>query len=109
MTHIVLLLNALLTVLLLTALGYMLFLIFYGLKRREEDRYFHSDPEFLTLILRRMIDTVEQTGDWEKLEAMRYHVRVSLRTLDKLRHDVSNQSLRASKRSYESKMSSKSL
>ncbi len=40
-------------------------------------------------------------GTWDRVEFMRDEVRQALRTLDDMRHDRSNEGLRASKRQLE--------
>ncbi|WP_215849548.1 hypothetical protein [Acidithiobacillus ferriphilus] len=93
--------NYILSILLMTAIAYNFYLIFHGLKRNRRIGRFISNPESLTYILQYMTHTVEKDGDWAKLEAMRNDVRRSLRDIDNLRHDVSNKSLRDSKKTLE--------
>jgi hypothetical protein len=100
--------NYILSVLLVAAIAYNFYLIFHGLKRNKSIDRFVSNPESLTCILQYMIHTVDKDGDWAKLETMRNDVRRSLRNLDNLRHDVSNKSLRDSKKACSTLESSKS-
>ena len=93
--------NYILTILLVAAIAYNFYLLFHGLKRNRRIDRFISNPESLTYILQYMTHTVEEDGDWAKLEAMRNDVRSSLRDIDNLRHDVSNKSLRDSKKTLE--------
>ncbi len=102
MNHILLLVNITWSALLGAAFAYMVYLIFRWLKCKLAEYDFYSNPESLTHILQCMIHTVDKDGDWKQLETMRGDVRVALRNLDKLRHDVSNKPLRESKRSSNS-------
>ena len=58
-------------------------------------------PENLRFILNGMLLTVQIEGQWDRLEFMRDEIRQALRTLDDMRHDCSNEGLRASKRQIE--------
>lgn len=48
-----------------------------------------------------MLRTVQSEGQWDRVEFMRNEVRQALRMLDDMRHDRSNEGLRASKRQLE--------
>lgn len=58
-------------------------------------------PHNLKRILKGMLRTVEADASWGDLEHMREEVRQALRTLDRVRHDRSNEALRASKQRFE--------
>lgn len=58
-------------------------------------------PHNLRHILKGMLRTVEAEGAWWQLEHMRDEVRQALRMLDHMRHDLSNEALRASKQERE--------
>ncbi|MBU2851164.1 MULTISPECIES: hypothetical protein [Acidithiobacillus] len=89
--------NYILSAFLVAAIIYDVYLIYHRLKSNRSVARLISDPEALTYVLQTMIHTVEKDGDWVKLETMRSDVRMALRNLDELRHDVSNKSLRDSK------------
>ncbi len=71
--------------------------LFRTIARSISDSKVIANPDILSYILQNMVHTVEKDGDWKKMETMRADVRGALRDLDKLRHNVSNKSLRDSK------------
>lgn len=87
----------------LTAVLILAILLFaaaiYRLERARASYEIESvRPHNLRHILKGMLRTVEAEGAWWQLEHMRDEVRRALRTLDGMRHDLSNEALRASKR-----------
>lgn len=52
-------------------------------------------PENLRFILKDMLRTVQAESKWDRVEFMRDEVRQALRTLDDMRHNRSNEGLRA--------------
>lgn len=93
--------NYVLTVVLLLAI----LLFASGIYRLERARTSYElesvRPHNLKHVLKGMLRTVEAEGSWVDLEYMRNEVRRALRTLDGMRHDRSNEALRASKQRYE--------
>ncbi|HHH9566543.1 TPA: hypothetical protein ACP33B_004651 [Pseudomonas aeruginosa] len=85
----------------------LLAIIFFasGIYRLERTRAAYEAstgrPENLRFILKDMLRTVQTEGQWDRLEFMRDEVRRALRTLDDMRHDRSDEALRASKRQLE--------
>ncbi|EPC1590136.1 hypothetical protein ACRXAM_004771 [Escherichia coli] len=84
---------------------FAILLLAFGIYRLERARADYEAwtrrPENLPFILKNMLRTVRAEGRWDCLELMRGEVRQALRTLDSMRHDRSNESLRASKRQLE--------
>lgn len=95
--------NYVLTVVLLLAI--LLFASgIYRLERARTSYDLESErPHNLKHVLKGMLRTVEAEGSWSDLEYMRNEVRLALRTLDGMRHDRSNEALRASKRQLEAR------
>jgi len=95
--------NFVLTVVLLLAI----FFFISGIYRLERARASYDiesvRPHNLKHILKGMLRTVEAEGAWGHLEHMRDEVRQALRTLDAIRHDRSNEALRASKQQIEAR------
>ncbi|WP_241164074.1 hypothetical protein [Serratia marcescens] len=90
----------------LTAVLLLAILLFasgiYRLERTRADYEASTGrPENLRFILKDMLRTVQTEGTWDRVEFMRDEVRQALRTLDDMRHDRSNEGLRASKRQLE--------
>jgi hypothetical protein len=93
--------NYVLTVVLLLAI----LLFASGIYRLERTRAAYEAstgrPENLRFILKDMLRTVQTEGQWDRVECMRNEIRQALRTLDCMRHDRGNDSLRASKQRLE--------
>ena len=83
----------------------VIFLFASGIYRLERARKSFGtntmSPEHLPFILKGMVRTVQAEGDWGRVEFMRDEVRKALQTLDRLRHDPTNEILRASKKRRE--------
>lgn len=92
--------NYLLTIALLLAI----LLFVSGIYRMERARADYKSstgrPENLQFILTDMLRTVQSEGQWDRVEFMRGEVRQALRALDDMRHDQSNEAVRA-KRQHE--------
>lgn len=82
----------------LATLCTFLFIAVYKLARERERTWSDKDnPARFGVLTQAMTRRVQREGDWEALEHMRYQVRVALRDLNRLRHDPSQQNIRASK------------
>ncbi|AIV73596.1 hypothetical protein X994_6634 (plasmid) [Burkholderia pseudomallei] len=93
--------------LLMAALFFAILLLAFCIYRLERSRADYEAwthrPENLPFILKNMLRTVRVEGRWDCLEIMRGDVRQALRTLNDMRHDRSNENLRASKRQLEAR------
>jgi hypothetical protein len=93
--------NYALTVVLLLAILFFASGIYRLERTRADYKSSTGRPENLRFILNDMLRTVEAESQWERLELMRDEVRKTLRTLDGMRHDQSNEALRYSKQQLE--------
>ena len=99
--------NCTLSILLVVAILMITYMVYLIKRYVKSTKDMIHRPENFIWILKLMMQTVEREGEWAQLEAMRNHVRVALRDLDKLRHDVGNKSLRDSKKACSTLGSSK--
>jgi GAF domain-containing protein len=93
--------NYVLTIALLLAILLFVSSIYRLERARADYKSSTGRPENLQFILKDMLRTVQHEGHWDRVEFMRAEVRQALRTLDNMRHDHSNNGLRASKQRLE--------